>query len=511
MSNPILMHRVTTEQLASALKKNEIYHWLIEHGYYPEGYVLPPCFKVAKKPKRPRIFFRIKSASKPFKPSIKECVKIHFPKTELTDRVFGIIHPEIHNDISFHIAQHWSEIVLAIFPKNSIVTSYSFPIPVDSKYPGRVGFLRAGRMIYEYIGMIDDDIAAVAYQYSHIIKADIKNFYPSIYTHSIAWAIHGKAFIRSGHLHDYSLVGNILDKLFQNANDGCTNGIPIGPVASDIVAEIITGGVDVIFSQYLKSNSISCEVVRFKDDYRILAKSEQDAKTAIKLLQKALKEYNLELSDEKTKIYQLPDGLFREWASMYYSIHPKKQWSYSWKQFRELYLGVLRIDKTCPGTGVIDRFLSDIVSKKNNLKVKIEIQNLDKVISMLLMLATLRVKAFPKIMAILESILRSPFGILHKQLIIDYLENYLMELSKDEERNKYLIIWIVYFLQSNGLYSTLKRKPRIKDPIARSIIVQKSAIFNDSSPFKLFIKPPFAAAKVSMLEHLDVFNPPRGI
>src|SRR5690606_40387637 len=67
-------------------------------------------------------------------------------------------------------------------------------------------------------------------------------FYPSVYTHSLAWAIHGKRTIRNGgkgkNRRDMKFVGNRLDKLFQMANDGCTNGLPIGPAVSDIVSEI---------------------------------------------------------------------------------------------------------------------------------------------------------------------------------------------------------------------------------------------------------------------------------
>jgi hypothetical protein len=43
---------------------------------------------------------------------------------------------------------------------------------------------------------------------------------------------------------DFILAGNRLDKLFQNVNDGCTNGIPIGPAFSDLVAERVLAGVD---------------------------------------------------------------------------------------------------------------------------------------------------------------------------------------------------------------------------------------------------------------------------
>lgn len=519
--SPIAAHRQATKKLARALPKAEIYHWLVVNGYFPESYVLPPCFSVVARPKRPKVFYKVKkkvdkSTTKSGKKvtgyttDITECVKVHFPKSELTDRTFGIIDPYIHNDIAYQLSRNWKTIVDALIPEDSFITSYSFPIPIDAKSPGRLGYLRSGRFIYEFIEMTDDDLASVAYKYTHIVKSDIKNFYSSIYTHSISWAVHGKKFVRkSENRRNFELLGNRLDKLFQNANDGCTNGIPIGPVVSDIAAEIIASAVDRVFSSFVKKEAIECEAVRFKDDYRILVKSEADAKRVIKCLQCALREYNLELSDEKTKIHALPAGLFREWVSRYHAVHPMKRRRYSWKQFRELYLSVIEIDKACPGTGVIDRFLADIVSKNGNLKVRLATRNLEKVISMLLMLGNLRIKAFPKIIAILESVLRSPLGIIHKEDIVHYMEQFLVKLSFEEERNKYLISWISYFLVSNGLKKSLAFKPRYKDPITRSIYSNRGLIFKDRKEFKLFVGVRKVAKKITMLEHLEVFGPPK--
>jgi len=510
LSNPIKEHRKATKKLARSLKKTDVYHWLCERGYFPESYVLPPCFIVDKRPIKPKIYTKVTGGGKKYKVPRTECLNVHFPKTEYTDRNFGLIHPEIHNDIAYHIATNWLTIVERMVPKNSEVTSYTFPVPIDSRNPGRLGYLRSGRLIYEFIGMIDDDIASEAYKYRYIVKADIKSFYPSIYTHSIAWAIHGKKYIRNpANMHNYKLIGNRLDRLFQNASDGCTNGVPIGPVVSDIIAEIIASAVDVSFTKRIKDSGIECESVRFKDDYRILTKSETDSKRVIKFLQASLKELHLELSDEKTTILPLPDGLFREWVSKYHAVHPSKKKTYTWKEFRELYLATIRIDKECTGTGIIERFLADIVDKTGRLKIRVGVFNLQKVISMLVMLGALRIKAFPKIIAILEGILKSSFGHMHQKIIVEYLEDYLLTLSEEEERNKYLISWISYFLVSNGLDDLLSTRPKYKDPITRSIFNNRGNVFKDCKEHKIFVGCKTMAKKVTMIEHLDVFDPPK--
>jgi hypothetical protein len=70
-----------------------------------------------------------------------------------------------------------------------------------------------------------------------ILKLDIKNYYRSIYTHSIPWAIHGKSYAKK-HLRE-SILGNQLDRAVQKGQDGQTIGIPTGPDTSFIISEII--------------------------------------------------------------------------------------------------------------------------------------------------------------------------------------------------------------------------------------------------------------------------------
>ena len=500
-------HRTATKRLAKGLKWTHVYHWLIEHGYFPESYVLPPCFRVSHHPDRPRRFALATKRRFPLVP--QETCDVHFPKTDLTDRTFGIIDPELHNDISYHIARNWKTIVDCMIPDDSRVTCYSFPVPLDSKHTGRVGRLRSGRMIYEFIWMTEEDLASSAYQYTHLVRADIKSFYPSIYTHSLAWAIHGKRRIRKGNNRsDYTLLGNRLDRLFQYSNDQRTNGIPIGPAVSDIVAEVVASAVDRALTRSVLAKDLDCEMTRFKDDYRILVRGESDGRSVIKLLQAALKAFDLELAEDKTSIHELPEGLFRPWVSLYHAAYPRRLPRLSWKEFRELYLTVLRIDERHPGTGVIDRFLADIVSRTGRLKVSLTQRNLRKAMSMLIMLGNRRIKAFPKILVIIESVFRSPFGQQHTDDILSYIDFYLKALSEDEERNAYLISWLAYFVVSNGLKDRLTFKPAYKHPITRSVFNNRGNVFRDSIHFKVFEGCRAVAKRGSMLEHLDVFNPP---
>ena len=497
-------HVRQTAALARKLAPRDVYDWFQTAGFFPESYVLPPCFAVTKH--RPYAKPLVAHTKKKYAPPIKELLTIQFPKSDWTDRTFGIIEPDLHTDIAALIARNWKSIVKALFPPRTCVFSYSFPVPLNRSAPGAVGPLRAGRMIYEWIEMAERDLAAEAFRFRCLFTADVKNCYPSIYTHSIAWSLHGKVRARKRR-NDFSLAGNRLDKLFQNANDGCTNGIPVGPAVSDLVAELVLSGVDLQFSRALKKNGLASAVlvVRFKDDYRVLAKRSEDGRTALKLLQASLRAFRLELNEDKTEPRLLPDGMFRPWVSMYHAANPSPRRRYSYRRFREVYLSVVTIDRAHPGTGVIDRFLADLVDKRKTLRLSLRIRELDQTLSLLLMLPTLRAKTLPKVLAIVEAILKTRPTKATKRTIGTHLGEWYQELLERETDNVYQLTWLGYFMQANRLDGFLpNQKP--KDPIARATRTSRFSALGKSTHHRQFRGVRAASNAATMLQHLDIFD-----
>ena len=65
----------------------------------------------------------------------------------------------------------------------------------------------------------------------YLLRTDIDQFYPSIYTHAVPWALHTKSVCRAALTAPgggATLVGNQIDKALQCMMDGQTHGIPIG-------------------------------------------------------------------------------------------------------------------------------------------------------------------------------------------------------------------------------------------------------------------------------------------
>lgn len=81
----------------------------------------------------------------------------------------------------------------------------------------------------------------------YLLKTDINQFYPTLYTHTVPWALHSKTLCKAQLLKPGKgshLLGNKIDKALQCLNEGQTHGIPIGPDASLVVAEVLLAAVD---------------------------------------------------------------------------------------------------------------------------------------------------------------------------------------------------------------------------------------------------------------------------
>jgi len=504
-------HIAETKRLIKKVPKKVIAKWLLEEGYYPEQYVIPPSFKVLQFDLKAKPYFGVDNtgAQPKFEPEKSDLLNVSFPKTELTDRTFGIIAPKIYHDIVWYLMDEWGLIQKVLFKSQNKIYSYSFPIPISAESEGLLGDLRAGRMIYEFLEMAENDIVAEAYNYKYILKTDIKNFYPSVYTHSIAWAIHTKEEIRKkGNRSDYNkFVGLIIDKLFQYSNDGCTNGIAIGPAISDLVAEVVLSAIDVESSKIIDARGIDFLGVRFKDDYRFLCHSKQDANFIIKTLQKQMALFNLTLNESKSIIEELPEGLFREWTAEYqpYSLRYKKRISY--KRFENSIRGTLKVDKKFEGTGVVDRFLSELYTKDNKLKFNFKDKDLEKAISLLLMLKERRNKSFPQILGIIEQIIiqnKKKKKTITK--ISSIIENLFDEKMKNIDDNQYDLIWLTYFIKSLNLFKISFPK-KIKSELLKSLKDNRVEFFKPiPTDIKLYetIKKP--GKNIELLEHLALFK-----
>ena len=141
-----------------------------------------------------------------------------------------------------------------------------------------------------------------------LLRTDVANFDPSIYTHSITWAIHGKATAKANRTQ--RLLGNRLDKLVQASQFGQTKGIPVGPDTSLVIAEMLLAPVD----EELMNNYPEVVGFRHMDDYEIACRSRPQAEKVLASLQTYASVYELQLNAFKTEIVDLPTPMMDEWT-----------------------------------------------------------------------------------------------------------------------------------------------------------------------------------------------------
>lgn len=142
-----------------------------------------------------------------------------------------------------------------------------------------------------------------------ILKLDIKNYYRSVYTHSIPWAIHGKPFAKANTRK--KILGNLLDQAVQQGQDGQTMGIPTGPDTSFILSEVLLCR---LMDDLVKRRGIRADrFVRYYDDIEYGCESEEEAHRVLTAFEDALRSYELETNPDKVQILSGPKKLDSPW------------------------------------------------------------------------------------------------------------------------------------------------------------------------------------------------------
>jgi hypothetical protein len=205
-------------------------------------------------------------------------------------RRLGIPNPIHFFRLATFIVDNWPSLTSI-----TLKSHMSLSGPVWQQGPRAIG--RSAEDIFE-----DRDVrrARIRSMSRYVLKADINQFYHSIYTHSIAWAIHGKdaAKAQKG---SGALLGNALDRLVRDSQDGQSTGIPIGPDTSLLIAEIILSVNDLELLRRGIKNAF-----RMIDDYEFGCESLSEAEYTRETLQEVLHEYQLVLNSDKTHIVELP-------------------------------------------------------------------------------------------------------------------------------------------------------------------------------------------------------------
>ena len=237
---------------------------------------------------------------KRFKDSSEVNYAIYSPKGDkYAWRKLQLINPFLYIKIVELITEpnNWNSIQKRFleFGSNPSIRCMSLPVvrgPRSNKLASQV---------ISWLENVERESIRVSLKYEIMFKTDITNCYSSIYTHSIAWALHTKPVAkqqRSG-----PLLGNSVDNLLQAMSNGQTNGIPEGSSLMDFVAEIVLGYADSELSLKIAESGIASDayqIIRYRDDYRIFVHDEAVGEAILRQLAQVLMDLGLRLNASKT-------------------------------------------------------------------------------------------------------------------------------------------------------------------------------------------------------------------
>jgi hypothetical protein len=179
------------------------------------------------------------------------------------------------------------------------------PFGEQSTHAASYFFYATYSQLYRFID--SHEFLSLEKRFPVLLKFDIKRCFPSIYTHSISWAVQGKEFSKKN-IGAFSF-GSEFDNLMQGSNYRETNGIVIGPEFSRIFAEVILQQIDLdILNSAHEAGIVDTqfEIRRYVDDYFVFAKEEKIAKRLMDLSEASLQRYKLYINESKTEVLATP-------------------------------------------------------------------------------------------------------------------------------------------------------------------------------------------------------------
>lgn len=220
-------------------------------------------------------------------------------------RPLQMIHPILYVDLVNTITEstNWEKITqrFKYFKEKSTVENqekincYSIPLESANKRASDTA-----ETVLNWWENIEQGSLKESVHYHYCLHTDIADYYPSIYTHSIPWALHGKKESKEKNF-DFSMIGNVIDKKVRDLQHGQTNGIPQGSVLMDLIGELLLGYIDSKLVEKLTNiGIIDYKILRYRDDYRIFSNVKDELELIAKVLTEVLYENGLKLNSKKT-------------------------------------------------------------------------------------------------------------------------------------------------------------------------------------------------------------------
>lgn len=293
----------------------------------------------------------------------------------------------------------------------------------------------------------------MALEYSYLFTTDISNCYGSIYTHTIAWALHGKNKAKQATKDkNIKLEGDCIDTLIRYMTYNQTNGIPQGSVLMDFIAEIVLGYADLLLSEKLNDAEIeNYKIIRYRDDYRIFVNNTQTGNQIIKFLTEVMIELGFKLNAAKTqKTEDIIEGSLKK-DKLYRISHLEdlNKFCLNKGNLQKQLIRIYDFSKKFSNSGSLQALLMEYY---RNIKFKKDDKNVIPVISIAFAIAFNNPRVYPIIAAIIGKSL-SYISDFNKR--IDIIQKIKKKLE-EKPNTEYLEIWLQRIIYNDDFFQSYK-------------------------------------------------------
>lgn len=437
------------------VSKDKLYKHLMNDGYLPDSWVLPPFIEVKEK-----------STTRTGDGSTREPLFLFAPKSKLKWRAFGFLHPNNYQNVCEVLkTKQYSDSLLKL-AQSSKIFSYSLPAP----YKTSTG---SAKKQIERWNDLQEDLLLHSDQYEYLLILDITNCYHSMYTHSIEWAFESVGNKR---------IGEKLDKAIRGGMKNRTHGLPVGPAVTHQIAEAVLLKIDRLIEEETGIKDFLGG--RFRDNYYILCKKKQDAEILLKDITKVLRKYHLDFNSDKTEILKTQEHFDSFWRidfnTILLTLGIEDNDSVKKIPIRniEAFIGLsLRLSQKHNNEKAVPERVLDILEN-----IEPERDLYPKYFSLIQRMYHIRTQSLPKVLSTL-------FSLAEKN---DYcskrFNNFLIArlLLAYQAEDNFELMWIIYFLavrkvKNTKVTSCLTKIKNIDDNFLKTMCLYYDGLVNGAS------------------------------
>ena len=277
------------------ISSDELYYGLLAYGLFSEK--LPPIFTS-------EVFYEYCcNLKQPFNNQGHQY--IHFESIRNVNnipRAYGIPNPMAYQKLCKGLADYWDKLQRHFQNQTQEQAHIVSRIHIR-KHKGSKALFEMNYKNWKTDGTPELDLFIGK---KYIVEADIATCFPSIYTHSLCWALVGKNVAKINR--NDSEWYNQIDKWCRNLKDGETHGLMIGPHTSNLLSEIVLTTIDKNLTDK------NWAFTRNIDDYSCYVSSYEEGQKFLIDLGEELRKFDLSLNQKKTAIKELPLPVRERWV-----------------------------------------------------------------------------------------------------------------------------------------------------------------------------------------------------